>query len=746
MNRREGFPPSSIPYPLSPIPYPLSPIACALLPDMSRPAPSCPVCEIHAESVFRVEGMDCHEEVAILERRLKPLRGLEALSADVVGGTLRVSHDAAQLSAAAITEAVNSTGMRAWLDHDAASSITVRSAGAREAFLVVSGVAVAAGMGAGWLGATPLATGLLFALSVATGGWYWARRAWSAARLFALDINTLMLIAVVGAIAIGEWSEAAMVTFLFALAQWIESRNMERARLAIRALMELSPNEALVHRDGQDVRVPVDTVVIGDVLVVRPGEKIPLDGVVAAGDSEVNQAPITGESLPAVKQPGDEVFAGTINGHGALTVRVTHLRGDTTLARIINLVEHAQSERAPSQTFVERFARIYTPAVVGLAALVAVVPPLLFAEAWPAWVYRALVFLVISCPCALVLSTPVSIVSALAGAARKGVLIKGGRHLETLGRVRCVAFDKTGTLTHGTPAVVDVQAIAPWSRRDVLKLAASVESRSEHPIGRAIRRLARDEGVEAAACEAHRALPGLGASADVEGVPVAVGSRRLFEEQGWYTADADAVATGMAGADRTIVLLAAGGRPVGVIAVADAARQTGREAIGLLRRAGVPHIAMLTGDHASTAERVGAAMDVTEVRAGLLPEDKLQAIRDLKAAHGPVAMVGDGVNDAPALAAADVGIAMGVAGSDAALETADVALMSDELLRIPYAVRLSRSTVRNIQVNIALSLGLKAVFLVLAGLGMATLWMAVAADMGASLLVIGNGLRLLRFD
>jgi Cd2+/Zn2+-exporting ATPase len=555
-----------------------------------------------------------------------------------------------------------------------------------------------------------------------------------------------MLIAVVGAIAIGEWSEAAMVTFLFALAQWIESRNMERARLAIRALMELSPNEALVHRDGRDVRVPVDTVLIGDVLVVRPGEKIPLDGVVAAGDSEVNQAPITGESLPAVKQPGDEVFAGTINGHGALTVRVTHLRGDTTLARIINLVEHAQSERAPSQTFVERFARIYTPAVVGLAALVAVVPPLLFAEAWPAWVYRALVFLVISCPCALVLSTPVSIVSALAGAARKGVLIKGGRHLETLGRVRCVAFDKTGTLTHGTPAVVDVQAIAPWSRRDVLKLAASVESRSEHPIGRAIRRLARDEGVEAAACEAHRALPGLGASADVEGVPVAVGSRRLFEEQGWYTADADAVATGMAGADRTIVLLAAGGRPVGVIAVADAARQTGREAIGLLRRAGVPHIAMLTGDHASTAERVGAAMDVTEVRAGLLPEDKLQAIRDLKAAHGPVAMVGDGVNDAPALAAADVGIAMGVAGSDAALETADVALMSDELLRIPYAVRLSRSTVRNIQVNIALSLGLKAVFLVLAGLGMATLWMAVAADMGASLLVIGNGLRLLRFD
>ena len=713
---------------------------------MSRPAPSCPVCEIHAESVFRVEGMDCHEEVAILERRLKPLRGLEAMSADVVGGTLRVSHDAAQLSAAAIAEAVNGTGMRAWLDHDTASSITVRPRDGRQPFLVASGVAVAAGMALDWFEAPAAVTGALFAVSVAAGGWYWARRAWSAARLFALDINALMLIAVAGAIAIGQWSEAAAVTFLFALAQWIESRSMERARLAIRAVMELAPNEALVHRDGRDVRVAVDTVAIDDVLVVRPGEKIPLDGVVATGDSEVNQAPITGESRPVGKLPGDEVFAGTINGHGALTVRVTHLRGDTTLARIINLVEHAQSERAPSQTLVERFARVYTPAVVGLAGAVAVVPPLLFAEPWPVWVYRALVFLVISCPCALVLSTPVSIVSALAGAARKGVLIKGGRHLETLGRVRCVAFDKTGTLTHGTPAVVGVRAVAPWTRGGVLRLAASIESRSEHPIGRAIRRAARDEGIEMAPCDAYQALPGRGASAEVEGVPVVVGSRRLFEERGWYPAEIDAAAAAMAGDDRTIVLIAAGGTPAGVISVADAVRQSGREAIGLLRRAGIPHIAMLTGDHASTAERIGAAMDVTEVRAGLLPQDKLTAIRDLKAAYGAVAMVGDGVNDAPALAAADVGIAMGVAGSDAALETADVALMSDELLRIPYAVRLSRSTVRNIQVNIALSLGLKAVFLVLAGLGMATLWMAVVADMGASLLVIGNGLRLLRYD
>jgi Cd2+/Zn2+-exporting ATPase len=713
---------------------------------MPSPVPACPVCEIHAESVFRVEGMDCHEEVAILERRLKPLRGLESMSADVVGGTLRVSHDAALLSAAAIAEVVNAAGMRAWLDHDSASRITVRSGGAREAVLAVSGVAAAAGFGLEWYGAPTAAPAALFALSVAAGGWYWARRAWSAARLFALDINTLMLIAVAGAILIGAWSEAAAVTFLFALAQWIESRNMERARLAIRALMELTPGDALVHRDGRDVRVPVERVAVDDVLVVRPGEKIPLDGEVSAGQSEVNQAPITGESLPVAKGPGDDVFAGTINGHGALMVRVTHLRGDTTLARIINLVEHAQSERAPSQTFVERFARVYTPAVVALAAAVAIVPPLMFAGPWPVWAYRALVFLVISCPCALVLSTPVSIVSALAGAARKGVLIKGGRHLETLGRVQCVAFDKTGTLTHGTPAVVDVRAIAPWTRADVLRLAASVEGRSEHPIGRAIRGAARGEGVGLTPCDGYQALPGRGASAEVDGTPVLIGSRQLFEQRGSPSMELDAAVAAAAGGDRTIVIVAAGGRPAGVIAVSDALRQSGREAIGLLRRAGIGHIAMLTGDHASTAQRIGAALDVADVRAGLLPEDKLAAIRDLKAARGTVAMVGDGVNDAPALAAADVGIAMGAAGSDAALETADVALMSDELLRIPYAVRLSRATLRNIQANIAVSIGLKAVFLVLAGLGMATLWMAVVADMGASLLVIANGLRLLRFD
>jgi Cd2+/Zn2+-exporting ATPase len=713
---------------------------------MIRKAPVCPVCVIHAESVFRVEGMDCHEEVALLERRLKALPGLEAMSADVVAGRLRAAHDAARLSAAAISEAVAGTGMRAWLEHDAASRVASPVTPARETLLIVSGAMVGLGIALRMLDAGPAGTVPVFAAGIAAGGWYWGRRAWSAARLFALDINALMLLAVLGAIGIGEWSEAATVTFLFALAQWIESHNMERARLAIRALMELAPNEALVRQDGRDVRVTVDQVGIGDIVVVRPGEKIPLDGTVAAGASEVNQAPITGESLAVAKSIGHEVLAGTINGHGALDVRVTRLRRDTTLARIIDLVEHAQSERAPSQTFVERFARVYTPAVVLLALAVAVVPPLLFSQAWAEWIYRALVLLVISCPCALVLSTPVSIVSALAGAARKGVLIKGGRHLETLGRVSCVAFDKTGTLTYGTPEVAEIVPLEGFSARDVLRLAAAIESRSDHPVGRAILRRAGRDGVEAVPGDAHQDLPGLGASAVVDGQPVVVGSHRLFEERGWCAEAIDATIEAVATAGRTIVLVAAAGRTIGIIAVADAPRDTARMTVDLLREGGIRHIVMLTGDHTNTAQRIAGEMGIDEIRAELLPADKVSAVRALKAAHGSVAMVGDGVNDAPALAAADIGIAMGAAGSDAALETADIALMADELLRIPYAIRLSRSTMRNIQINIAASLGLKAVFLVLAGMGAATLWMAVVADMGASLLVIGNGLRLLRYD
>ena len=707
--------------------------------------PACQVCELHAESTFKIEGMDCHEEVTILEKKLKKLSGLEALDADILGQRLKIKYDAAKLTTSAIAEAVAQTGMRAWLEHEEPVG-TAPSAATRRTLVVVSGVLTAAGMALEFAGIDRRLAIAVFALAIASGGLYVVRRAIHAARSLALDINVLMLVAVAGAMVLGQWSEGASVVFLFALAQLLEARAMERARASIRALMDLAPAEAYVRdtsvADGMRL-VAVDAIRIGDVVIVRPGEKIPLDGRVAAGSSHVNQAPVTGESLPVEKHDGDEVFAGTINGRGALEVTVERLRGDSTLARIIELVERAQSQRAPSQTFVERFARVYTPAVLLLAAAVGILPPLLFGAPWAAWVYRALVLLVISCPCALVISTPVSNVSALSAAARKGVLIKGGANLERLARVRCVAFDKTGTLTHGALTVVDITPLDGSGAARLLQLAASLETRSEHPIGAAIVAHARAEGVALATVDGFQSLPGLGAEATVDGRPLVLGSHRLFEERGLCS---DALHAGLdaAPADGRTTVIVGSGAPLGLIAVADSHRESARDAIQLLRGQGIAHVALLTGDHEPAARAVAAATGLDEVRANLLPADKVDAVKALRARHGTLAMVGDGINDAPALAAADIGIAMGVAGSDAALETADVALMADELLKIPYAIRLSRATVRNIRANIAFSIALKAAFMILAVLGMATLWMAVVADMGASLIVIANALRLLR--
>ena len=707
-------------------------------------AATCPVCEIHAESVFKIEGMDCHEEVAILEKRLKKLTGLEALDADVLNQRLTIKYDAARLNTSTISEAVAQTGMRAWLEHDAPVG-PAPSAATRRVFVLTSGALAGLGMALEFAGVDRGAVVAVYVLAIASGGLYSVRRALHAARSLALDINVLMLFAVAGAMVLGEWSEAAAVVFLFAFAQLLEARAMERARASIRALMDLTPAEAFVRGPGPDGgrRVPVDRIGVGDVVLVKPGEKIPLDGVVAAGESHVNQAPVTGESLPVEKRPHDDVFAGTINGRGALDVRVTRLRGDSTLARIIELVERAQAQRAPSQTFVERFARVYTPAVLVLAVLIGSVPPLVFDGEWGAWIYRALVLLVISCPCALVISTPVSVVSALAAAARKGVLIKGGARLERLADVRCVAFDKTGTLTKGELRVVDVVPLNGASSDTILRLAASLEARSEHPIGAAILAHARERRLSLGDVTSFQSLPGLGARAVVDGTPVVLGNHRLFEERGACAPDVHASIERAAAGGRTLVVVGAE-HPIGIIGVSDEPRASARDAVQLLRDHGVQRVALLTGDHAPAAEALAAAAGVDEVHAGLLPADKVRAVESLRAQYGTVAMVGDGINDAPALAAADVGIAMGVAGTDAALETADVALMADELLKIPYALRLSRATVRNIRANIAFSILLKAAFMVMAVLGVATLWMAVVADMGASLIVIANALRLLR--
>jgi Cd2+/Zn2+-exporting ATPase len=702
----------------------------------------CPVCQVHAESVFKIDGMDCHEEVAILERRLKNLGGLEAMSADVLGQRLLVKYDAARLSASAIADAVADTGMRAWLEHEEPHIVGTSSS--RQRLLALSGASFATGLVLHLIAIAPLVVMVAFAVAVVTGGLYPARRAVASVKARALDIHVLMAIAVLGAIALGEWSEAAAVVFLFAAAQYLESRSMDRARHAIRALMDLTPADALVIRGGHEHRLPVDDVRAGDVLRIRPGAKVPLDGVVTAGASDVNQAPITGESLPVDKHPGDELFAGTINGRGALEMRVTRLRRDTTLARIIHLVDRAQAQRAPTQAFVERFARYYTPAVIVTAIGIALVPPLVFQAAAADWVYRALVLLVIACPCALVISTPVSIVSALAAAARQGVLVKGGVHLERLAAVKALAFDKTGTLTQGQPSVVAVTSFNGVPEPRMLALAAALESRSEHPIAAAIVAHARVQAVSVPAVERFRSLPGLGAEAIVHDRPALVGNMRLFKARGLLDAHGEAAVVATVTEGRTPVLVAWDGALVGMIAVADRPRRAARDVVDLLRGHGMRHLVMLTGDNAGASEAIARELGITEHRSELLPEDKVDAVAELRTRYGTLAMVGDGVNDAPALAAADVGIAMGAAGSDAALETADIALMGDDLSRIPFALRLSRATLRNIKANVTVSLLLKFVFLVLAITGHATLWMAIVADTGASLLVVANGLRLLR--
>ncbi|MDQ3170112.1 MAG: cadmium-translocating P-type ATPase [Acidobacteriota bacterium] len=614
---------------------------------------------------------------------------------------------------------------------------------ARTLLLAIGAVTLAAAMIAAWAGQDLLSAGLSLAATAAAGSLI-ARKALASIRARSLDIYVLMLAAVVGALAIGEWMEGATVVLLFAIAQALESRSMDRARRAVRALMELAPVEATVRRNGREERVAAASVLHRDLIIVRPGERIPVDGRVLNGSSDVNQAPVTGESMPVERQAGEEVFAGSINGRGALEIEATRAGNDTTLARIAAMIERAQAERAPTERFVDRFAKRYTPMVLAIAILVAIVPAALGAGTYSEWTYRALVLLVVACPCALVISTPVSVVSALAAAARRGVLIKGGAHLERAGGVRCVAFDKTGTVTKGQVTVTGVYSLGAASEHGVLTVAASLESRSEHPIGRAIVAHAERAGLALSPGRGFQALPGLGAEAHVNDVHAIVGNHRLFEQRQLCTDVLHERIDEMTARGGTPVLVGHDGSAMGVIGVADEMRERGREAIAMLRREGIEHVVLLTGDHQAAASEVGRALGFDEVHADLLPEDKVALVRGLKARYGSVAMIGDGVNDAPALAAADVGIAMGAAGTDVALETADIALMDDELMKVPFALRLSRRAMRNIRMNVGISLGLKAAFVVLAITGAATLWMAVLADTGASLIVTANALRLLR--
>ncbi len=692
--------------------------------------------------VIRVAEMDCQDEVKAIEGRLRVLPGVAAWQVNLLERTLRVQFDPALLRAEGILEAIHALGMTPQLTEQAAQAVAWRR---DPLFLstVISGLCLAAAFAWDWLMPPALLGEALHGLALVAGGWMAAKKAGRAILAHRLDMNVLMTVAVLGAIAIGQWDEAASVAFLFALAQLLETYSLDRARQAVRRLLAVVPPEAAVRREGEERRVPVAAVLPGETIVVRPGERVPLDGIVRAGASALNQAPITGESMPVDKTPGAHVFAGSINGEGALEVEVTHRAQETMLARIIALVEQAQAQKAPTQTFVERFAAVYTPAVIAGSILVATLPPLVLAEApWP-WVYRALVLLVISCPCALVISTPVAVVCGLTRAARSGVLIKGGRFLEALGALRALALDKTGTLTKGQPVVADVTPLDDLDARAIVRLAAAVEAQSEHPLGAAILQAARAQGIAWPQATGFRAVAGRGARAELDGVVYHVGSHRYIEELGVCSERLAAVLGEVEGRGQTPVVLSDGRRALGVLGVADQLREGAAEGLAALRRLGIRPLVILTGDTARTAEAIGRQASADEVRAELLPDEKVRAIQELTRRHGPVGMVGDGINDAPALAAATVGIAMGAGGTDAAVETADVALVRDDLRQIPVAVRLGRKTLRIIRINIGLSLATKAVFVTLAVLGEATLWMAVAADMGTSLAVILNGMRLL---
>ena len=625
---------------------------------------------------------------------------------------------------------------------------------ARETWsLALSGVLIVSGLVLRALGIGPaLLAPLVFGAAVIAGGWMLVPSAWSALRRVRPNISLLMVTACIGAAGIGEWAEAAIVVFLFGVAEWLEGWADRRAHRAVRALLDLAPPQASVRRDGKQVEVAVEEVSVGENVSVKNGMRIPLDGRVVGGCSTVDQAPITGESIPVEKEVGDEVFAGSINGDGALEIEVTKPAGNSTLARIIRLVEEAQENRAPTQRFVDVFARYYTPAVAIGAVLVFLIPPLLQLGPWSVWAYRACALLIIACPCALVISTPVSIVAGLTALARRGVLVKGGAHLEALGQLRAVAVDKTGTITLGRPRVHEVLSVADASERDVARIAAAIDANSTHPVARAVVDYAIEHQIADGGARDHQTSSGRGAAASIDGHRYFVGNHRFTHELGVCSTQLERQLDEMENRGRSVVVVGhqphddCAGEVLGVLAVGDTVRPDTREAVAMLHRVGVRHVVMLSGDNSRTAHAIAEEVGIDDVRGNLLPEDKVRAVRELRERYGTVAMVGDGVNDAPALASATIGIAMGAAGTDTAIETADVALMNDQLGRVAEAVALGRRTLGIIRFNIGFALALKALFLALAVLGYTSLWLAILADTGATLLVVANALRLLRHE
>jgi Cd2+/Zn2+-exporting ATPase len=747
---------------------------------------------------FQVKGMDCADCARSIERGVSKLEGVTDCTLNFSAATLQVQGRA---SREAVIARVRDLGYDVGEDAPAAAPVPQRGGvigfvryllQRTDTTLALIGAGfIIPGLLLGEFHLWPAAPAALVALpsliALAVAGFPVARSAWQSIRInHEVNMNVLMTLAAIGALFIGAYAEAGLVMVLFAIGEALEGYTMQQTRDSVRRLMEIAPQEALVLRPcidckehlGQqgyhggpcpfcgveEQRVPVEDVLIGETIVVKPGERIALDGQVQRGESAVNQAPITGESVPVDKTVGEKVFAGSINGEGALEVQVTGLAADSTISRIIHMVEEAQERRAPVQRFVDRFAKVYTPAVVVVATLVAAIPPLFFGAPFmlPAggeqgWLYRALEVLVIACPCALVISTPVSLISALSAAARGGVLIKGGAVLETLSKVKVIAFDKTGTLTAGKPNVVRVHAVdcrkcdSPkeicTNCGEMLALASAVEQRSEHPLARAVVAQAAQGGLAARypAADAVKAMAGRGVAGNVNGHSVVVGSHPYFDAVVPHDREQCAEIGRLAGQGQTPLLVGVDNKYAGYITVADTVREGSRQAVDALKKLGIDALVMLTGDNEAAARTIAHDVGVTDVRANLLPENKTEAIKDLLVQHQPVAMVGDGVNDAPALATASVGIALGAGGTAQAMETADVVLMADDLRKLPFTIRLSRVAMRTIQANLSFSIGVKVLFLGLAVLGLGSMWLAVLADVGASLVVTLNGMRLLSY-
>ena len=704
-----------------------------------------PQTEDQVLTTFNVLNMDCVDEINALQNVLK-IAGVVKFQANLMSSTVQILHKK-EIPISILKERIESTVVRVVDETSQKNNLQNRN---RILIVTAAGIFLASGLMSQWLGFANQISLISFFFSVILAGSLVFPKALGALMRKSLDMNVLMAVATIGAIVIKEYAEATAVVFLFSLSELLESLSVQRARRAIQELLKITPNEALlVNNDGQTTKIAAKDIKVGQIIRVLPGENFPLDGIVIKGSSSVNQAPLTGESLPIEKIKGETVFAGTINLESTLDIEVSKIFSETKIAQVIRLVEEAQSKRAVSQKFVDRFAQVYTPTVLAFAALTFLIPPVFFSGDWQFWLYKALVLLVIACPCALVLSTPVCIVSGLTALARKGVLVKGGVILENIGKIKALAIDKTGTITEGKPKVQKIVPFNSTSESEILQLAASLESHSTHPIAVAIVDTCKIKNIELKNISEFTNVTGRGIQAIIDGHEYMLGNHRFVHELGICTPELETFLTQIEKDSLSVAILAHKphgdclGKVLGVLTLGDQIRSDAKHALEKIRQAGVTKIIMISGDNQQTVTAVGKTVGLADAIGDLLPEGKVKYIESLQKEYESIAMVGDGINDAPAMAKSSIGIAMGAVGSDTAIETADIALMTDNLSMVATAIHTGRRTVSIIKFNIAFALLTKAIFIILTFMGISNLWLAVAADTGAALLVIVNSLRLL---